>query len=141
MGRLRNVIRKIRAKLASNSAYINMLRADGVQIGSNCVINKDVNFGTEPYLISIGDNVRITTGVKLITHDGGLWVPRRLGLIDERADRFGKITIGNNVNIGWNAIIMPGVTIGNNCIIGAGGGGNKRRPPKYGCHWCSGKSI
>ena len=56
----------------------------------------------------------------LSRHDGGLWVPRYLGLIDKRADKFGKIEIGNNVNIGWNAIIMPGVTIGDNCIIGAG---------------------
>lgn len=92
----------------------------GVQIGTGCIINKDVNFGTEPYLISIGNKVRLTTGVKLITHDGGLFVPRNLGLIDKRADKIARIKIGNNVNIGWNAIIMPGVTVGNNCIIGAG---------------------
>ena len=120
MGHFSNLVRKIRVRLASNEGFNNILRSEGVKVGSNCVINKDVNFGTEPYLVSVGDNVRITTGVKLITHDGGLWVPRRLGLIDERADRFGRITIGSNVNIGWNAIIMPGVTIGDNCVIGAG---------------------
>ena len=34
--------------------------------------------------------------------------------------KFGKIRVGNNTHIGWNAIIMPGVTIGSNCIIGCG---------------------
>ena len=31
-----------------------------------------------------------------------------------------KVSIGDNVWIGANAIILPGVAIGNNCIIGAG---------------------
>ena len=32
----------------------------------------------------------------------------------------GKVTIGNNVFIGYGVIILPGVTIGDNVIIGAG---------------------
>ncbi len=120
MGIVTRCIRKIRMILANNNQYIELLRADGVNIGNNCEIQKDVVFGSEPFLISIGNNVRITSGVKFITHDGGLWVPRRLGYVDERADRFGRISIGNNVNIGWNVIVMPGVVIGNNCVIGAG---------------------
>jgi acetyltransferase-like isoleucine patch superfamily enzyme len=43
-----------------------------------------------------------------------------MGIVDKRSDKFGRITIGNNVNIGWNALIMPGVTIGDNVIIGTG---------------------
>ena len=43
-----------------------------------------------------------------------------MGLVDKNADYFGKIIVGNNVNIGWDAIIMPGVVIGDNCIIAAG---------------------
>ena len=129
MGHFTNLLRIIKIQMASNESFINILRSEGVTIGQNCTINKDVNFGTEPYLISIEDNVRITTGVKFITHDGGLWVPRRLGYIDERADRFGRINVGSNVNIGWNAIIMPGVTIGENCIIGAGAVVTKDVPP------------
>ncbi len=58
--------------------------------------------------------------MRFITHDGGLWVPRRMGLLDERSDKFGRIYIGENTNIGWDVIIMPGVKIGKNCIIGAG---------------------
>lgn len=41
-------------------------------------------------------------------------------MVDERADLIKEIKIGNNVHIGWNTLIMPGVSIGNNCIIGAG---------------------
>lgn len=32
---------------------------------------------------------------------------------------YGAIEIGSNTNIGWNAVVLPGVKIGNNCIIGA----------------------
>lgn len=35
-------------------------------------------------------------------------------------DHLARIKIGNNVHIGTNAIIMPGVTIGDNCVIACG---------------------
>lgn len=79
-----------------------------------------MEFGSEPYLIELGNNVRITNGVRFVTHDGGLWVLRNLGRIDVSIGKFGKIKVGSNTHIGWNAIIMPGVTIGKNCIIGCG---------------------
>lgn len=71
-------------------------------------------------MIEIGDNVRITSGVRFVTHDGGVWVLRHKYSELSDIDLFGKIRIGNNVHIGFNAIIMPGVTIGDNCIIGCG---------------------
>ncbi len=110
-------------KLLSPQKYISFLRKQGVKIGNNCEIYKSANFGSEPYLIEIGDNVRINHGVQLITHDGGLWVLRNHGLYKKSftdADKFGKILIGNNVHIGTNSIIMPGITIGDNVIIGCG---------------------
>lgn len=98
---------------------LRQFKKGGGRIGSHCEIHSQVEFGGEPYLITIGDHVRITQGVKFITHDGGVWVLRKItGLSD--IDVFGPIKIGNNVHIGWNAIIMPNVTIGDNCIIGAG---------------------
>lgn len=118
--KIRTMVYKLKKLLASEQTYVNILKRGGVKIGKNCIIDKTAEFGTEPYLISIGDNVRITKGVRFITHDGSLWVPRNLGLVDKKADFFGKIVIGNNVNIGWDAIIMPGVQIGDNCIIAAG---------------------
>lgn len=92
----------------------------GGQIGKNCIIDKTAEFGTEPYLVELGNDVRITKGVRFITHDGSLWVVRNLGLVPPEADYFGKIKVGDNTNIGWDAIIMPGITIGSNCIIAAG---------------------
>ena len=87
----------------------------GVEIGSRCDIQK-VTFGSEPYLISIGDHVQITNGVKIFTH-GAAWVFRDKY---RELDVFGKVKIKDNVYIGSNSLILPGVTIGNNCIIGAG---------------------
>lgn len=97
-------------------------RSLGVDIGEQCEIHKDITWGSEPYLIKIGNRVRITRNVSFITHDGGVWVVRNLNKTEEdsKIDVFGKIIVGDNVHIGINAIIMPGVTIGKNCIIAAG---------------------
>lgn len=97
---------------------IKYARKIGVMVGKDCEIQKKVFWGSEPYLIKIGDHVRVTEGVRFITHDGGLWVFRKTLLPD--ADKFGPITVGNNVHIGMNSIIMPGVRIGNNVVIACG---------------------
>lgn len=88
----------------------------GVSVGRNCRIYIR-KFGTEPWLISIGDNVTITSGVKILTHDGSTWLFR-----DDKGRRYlyRKVVIGNGVFIGVNSIILPGVKIGDNCIIAAG---------------------
>lgn len=87
-----------------------------VNMGKNIVITGNVSFGSEPYLITIGDNVRITDGVTFHNHDGGVGILRTKypGI-----DVIKPINIGNNVFIGSHATIMPGVTVGNNVIIGA----------------------
>lgn len=97
--------------------YAKML---GFNIGKDCEIHGKVFFGSEPQLIDIGDNVRITDNVRFITHDGGIWVLRNLYTELKKADIIERIKIGNNVHIGINTIILPGVTIGDNCIIGVG---------------------
>jgi acetyltransferase-like isoleucine patch superfamily enzyme len=89
-----------------------------VAIGKNVrITGKDIRFGSEPYLIEIGDDVTITNGVMFETHDGGVGIFRKEfpGI-----NVFGRIKIGNGVFIGNNSIIMPGVTIGDNVVIGAG---------------------
>lgn len=99
------------------------------KVGKKCeFLTTSVPFGSEPYLIEIGDNVRITSGVKFCTHDGGMWVLRNNGML-QNADYFGRICIEDNVHIGWNTIIMPGVTIGKNTIIGVGSVVTKSIPP------------
>lgn len=91
------------------------LRRQGVKIGKNCCIYSRA-FGSEPYLVSIGDHVQITAGVKFFTHGGG-WLLRNE---NPDFDCFGKITIKNNVYIGNDTLIMPGVTIESEVLIGAG---------------------
>ena len=95
-------------------------RKKGCSIGSECEIYPTANFGSEPYLIKIGNHVRINSGVQLVTHDGGVWVLRYLVDNLKDIDIMGTISIGENVHIGTNAMIMPGITIGNNVIIGTG---------------------
>ena len=89
----------------------------GVKIGKNFTNIGPVDFSSEPYLIKIGDDVRISMNVHFVTHDGGMHVIRQYKKIP--ADVFGTIEVKNNVFIGMNVIILPGVKIGNNVKIGA----------------------
>lgn len=83
-------------------------------------------FGSEPWLITLGDNVYITSGVQFVTHDGGTLILRK-----EVPDLewTAPIVVGDDVYIGMRALIMPGVTIGNRCIIGAGSIVTRDVPP------------
>jgi acetyltransferase-like isoleucine patch superfamily enzyme len=112
MGLFENFILFIIRLFLGNEKYGRYL---GVKIGRNCKIETKY-FGSEPYLIEIGDHVQITNGVRFFTH-GGAWIFR---CEDPNFDFFGKIRIGNNVYIGNCSFILPGVSIGNNVIIGAG---------------------
>lgn len=101
---------------------VSYLRSQGAMIGEHCDIYCGIGgFGTEPYLIHIGNNVTLTGGVKLITHDGGTRVYRST---DPRwkpeTGLYGKINIGDNVFIGTDSIVLPGIEIGTNVIVGAG---------------------
>ena len=107
-------------RIQRNKDIVTYLREKGVKIGEGCEIYSVESFGSEPYLVEIGNNVRINSGVSLVTHDGGVWVLRNLNPAFKEADLFGKIIIHDNVHIGTNAIIMPNVEIGSNCIIGCG---------------------
>ncbi len=86
----------------------------GVKIGENCAIFSDITT-PESYLITIGDNVTISNDVQFITHDN--CIDR---LISEKCDVFGEIVIGNNCFIGARSIILPGVTLGEKTVVGAG---------------------
>jgi acetyltransferase-like isoleucine patch superfamily enzyme len=88
----------------------------GVKFGDGCRFIGFNNFGTEPYLISIGRHVSITN-TTFITHDGGVWVFREK---EPDIDIVGQIKIGNNVFIGSKCIILPNTVVGDNIIIGAG---------------------
>lgn len=88
----------------------------GVVMGENNFIPDKDTWSSEPYLVSIGNNCQITKGVRLFTHGGG----QAVRIEHPDFDVFGKIIIGNNVYIGMNSLIMPGVSIGDNVIVAAG---------------------
>ena len=114
---MKNIISKIKTlyimKFKTNIEY---LRYTGVKIGENCRIYTR-NFGTEPWLVSLGNNVAFAAGVCIITHDGSTWLIK-----DKKGRRhlYRKVNVGNNVMIGMNAIILPGVNIQDNVVIAAG---------------------
>lgn len=89
----------------------------GAKIGKGCMISTK-GFSSESYLIEIGNNVRIASKTTFFTH-GGVWSLRKI-YNDPNLDHFGKIVVGDNSYIGENCMIMPGVKIGKNCIIGGG---------------------
>lgn len=90
-------------------------RKEGVTIGRGCNIGTR-HFGSEPYLITIGDNVGIAEGVYFHTHGGARAARREY----PNFDVFGKIEVKNWAYLGSGSHIMPGVTIGEGSIIAAG---------------------
>lgn len=66
--------------------------------------------------ITIGNNVFIAPNVSIITEEHSMVVSERIAGLEYTH----PVTIGNNVWICTGAIILPGVTIGDNCVIGAG---------------------
>ncbi len=116
---LTTVLRKLIQSWRIHRDPIGFARSLGVKIGSDCrlICLTPATFGSDPYLIRIGNHVTITAGVRFITHDGAVWVFRER---DPEIDVIAPIVIGNNVFVGTNALLMPGVTIGDNTVIAAG---------------------
>lgn len=107
---------RILSKIFGHKLIINYYRKLGMSIGENSHIFSRL-VSSEPFLISIGNNVTISVNVSLLTHDASI------GPIVGRnvfSDIVGPISIGNNCFIGANTIILPGVTIPDNSIVAAG---------------------
>lgn len=89
-------------------------KAHGFTHGANFQYNTGYPIdGNWPWLISVGDNVTLASGVKLLAHDAST---TKTGV----HTKIGIVQIGSNVFIGANAIVLPNVRIGDNVIIGAG---------------------
>jgi acetyltransferase-like isoleucine patch superfamily enzyme len=117
--KLRRVVARHTLSGADYAKYI------GVKVGIGCrILSK--SFGSEPFLISIGNDVTISNNVQFITHDGATWLIR-----DESGRRYSyaPIKVGNLVFIGAGTILLPGVEIGDNVIVGAGSVVTKSIPP------------
>jgi acetyltransferase-like isoleucine patch superfamily enzyme len=92
-------------------------RALGVRVGRDCRI-LSLSVSAEYELISIGDRVTISSDVLFVTHDGAGWLVRDAA--GQRHYRLARIDVGDDVFVGARAIIMPGVQIGDHCIVAAG---------------------
>ncbi|MEI7560210.1 MAG: acyltransferase [Actinomycetes bacterium] len=115
MGLFSKLIFELRVRRAASDKVVTFYDLNAV--GTNVTVRGRPGFGSEPYLITIGSDVRISSGVKFFTHDGGAHVLRT-----EHADlnHFARIEIGDRVFIGAESLILPGVTIGSDVVIGAG---------------------
>lgn len=114
---IQRIFQKIYYKLKGISPEQLTLKANlkaGMKVGKNCygLIGCTIDYA-HSWLIEIGDDVVFAPQVYLLAHDTS--TKRCLDYT-----RIGKIKIGNNCFIGARAFIMPGVTIGENTIVGAG---------------------
>jgi len=108
-------------------SYIEICKSRGMKVGKNVSFIKAPAFGSEPYLIEIGDNTKITAGCTFINHDGAMYTIRSMQKYAD-ARNFGRIRIGKNCFIGNNCTLLPGSQMGNNCILGAGSVLNSSMP-------------
>lgn len=86
-----------------------------IHIGNNFFANFNLTILDEA-AVTIGDNVFIGPNVSIYTACHPIEAEAR----NTGVEWAEPVTIGNSVWIGGSATILPGVTIGDNCVIGAG---------------------
>lgn len=86
-----------------------------IHVGENFMANFNLTILDEAE-VTIGDNAFIGPNVSIFTACHPLDAPRR----DRNIQWAKSVRIGNSVWIGGDTTILPGVTIGNNTVIGAG---------------------
>lgn len=89
---------------------------ENIYLGNRVAINQNCSFLAHAK-ITIGANTMLGPNVTILTanHDY-----RLEGLMAQSAKSLMPVNIGENVWIGANTVILPGVNIGNNAVIGAG---------------------
>jgi hypothetical protein len=105
----------------NSKSFIAYLRSKGVVIGENCIMRSPSTTRIDiqrPELITIGNNVDMNMNFQIMTHDWGSLVFR--AKYHDFINSTGRVIIGSNIYFGTDVIILKGVTIGDNCIIGAG---------------------
>lgn len=90
------------------------LRAEGgnIKLGDKCFLNSNVSI-TALDSITIGNGCQIANNVVIVDHDHD-YKRSLASFISE------PVTIGSNVWIGANCVILKGSIIGDNCVIAAG---------------------
>lgn len=98
-----------------------------IRIGDRCFIGRSQLVCHSA--ITLGDDVVISWGVTIVDHDSHslVWDERRRDVLDWMAGRkdwshvtIAPVSIGDRVWIGFNAIVLKGITVGDGAVIGAG---------------------
>ena len=85
----------------------------GMQVGKNFKrLNGVILDPAHCWLIEIGDNVTLAPRVHILCHDASTKTFLNY-------TKIGRVTIGDNVFVGAETVILPGIKIGNNVVIGA----------------------
>ncbi|MDG6998485.1 MAG: acyltransferase [Nitrososphaerota archaeon] len=109
-----------------DEAFLRKLRKQGAKIGTNVQIVDRFRFLYEPWyadLIELKDGVVISAGVRFVQHDSSY-----SNIVGDLPVKFGRIVVGTNSYVGVNSIILPGVTIGDHSLVGAGSVVNRDIP-------------
>jgi acetyltransferase-like isoleucine patch superfamily enzyme len=112
----------------NSSLYITYLRKKGVTVGEGTRFfgTRSIDL-TRPCLVEIGRNCVFAYGVRVVSHGFDWSVLREK--YGEVLGSTGKVIIEDNVFVGINAIILKGVRIGRNSIIGVGSVVTHNIPP------------
>lgn len=112
--------KQLKERYDSNT-YVKYLQSKGIRISDSARFfdPQSTTIDTQnPLMIKIGNHVRITRGVTILTHDYSWSV--LAGVYGEVFGGVGYVEIGNNVFIGVNSTILKNTIIDDNVIIGAG---------------------
>jgi len=109
-----------RLRLDAFDNFLGEKFAPQVLIGDNVSIQKDCHIGAINKIV-IGSNVLIASKVYISDHSHGKVISEELDCPPSQRKLYSKgpVIIGNSVWIGEGVAVLPNVTIGNNCIIGA----------------------
>ena len=111
---LRIIINKLFHKAEKKQDLLLFWESQGATIGKNFQFNSGYPIdGNWPWLITIGDNVTLASDVKLLAHDAST------AKIDGVHTKVGIVSIGDNVFIGANTVVLCNVRIGDNVVVGA----------------------
>lgn len=106
---------KLVLRYGSQPMIHRQLRRMGVRLGEGCRIYTQ-RFGSEPWLIRIGNRVCVSNDVTFVTHN--LTWPLQDKY--ESLTSFAPIVLEDRCQIGVNVTLLPGVTVGAGSAVGAG---------------------
>ena len=97
--------------MSGGGVTVDELRKLGAKVGEDVQIWTDKIDKGHAFLLEIGDRVTISDA-RILLHDAS--TKRFIGY-----SKVGRVVIGNDVFIGADSVILPGVTIGSNVVVGA----------------------